>query len=158
LAHIIHLDYLEKEYIVKHLKNKFKKSKIHLPDNYVEDIIDLTMGHPYYSQLAFQQLVMFNFFNRRLPTIDELLNQMLATEKDYLERSWEDISNNREFVYTIRAIAESSKNIYPRLKTKNINIARATKTLAGMGILFKDTEKGYYLSDPLLKQWIVKNL
>jgi len=158
LAHIIHLDYLEKDHIVKHLKNKFKKSKIHLPDNYVEDIVDLTMGHPYYSQLAFQQLLMFNLFNSRVPTIDELLNQMLATEKDYLERSWEDISNNREFVHTIRAIAESSKNIYPRLKTKNINIARATKTLAGMGILFKDSEKGYYLSDPLLKQWIVKNL
>jgi len=158
LAHIIHIDYLEKKSITGYLKNKFKDLKISLPDNFVESIVETTMGHPYYSQLAVQQVVLFNVFNKRIPNPDELLNQMLTTEKDYLEKSWEDISNNREFVYTIRAIAENSKNIYTRLKAKNINVARATKTLEGMGVLFKDKVKGYYLSDPLLKQWILKNL
>ncbi len=43
------------------------------------------------------------------------------------------------------------------LSTK-INVARATKKLEGMGFLFKDETKGYYLSDPLLKLWILKNL
>jgi AAA+ ATPase superfamily predicted ATPase len=158
LAHIIHIGYLDKTSISKYLKNKFTDLKISLPDDFVEGIVETTMGHPYYSQLAVQQVVLFNVFNRRTPSLNELLDQMLATEKDYLEKSWEDISNNREFIYTIRAIAENSKNVYSRLKAKNINVGRATKTLEGMGILFKDKDKGYYLSDPLLKQWILKNL
>ena len=83
---------------------------------------------------------------------------MLVVEKDYLEKVWEDISRNKEYVYTLRALSEGSKNIYQRLKPKKINVARAIKKLEGMGLLFKDKDVGYYISDPLLEQWIIKHL
>jgi len=158
LARIIHLDYMESGVLVEYLKNKFKQLKIGLPAHYHNDIVELCQRHPYYTQLAFQQLVLFKTLNGRIPDMDELLVYMLSAEKDYLEKVWEDISNNREYVHTLRAIAENGKNLYKRLKPKNINVARATKKLEGMGILFQDKTKGYFISDPLLQQWIKKNI
>jgi len=92
-----------------------------------------------------------------VPTPEKLLKQMIAVEKDYLEKVWEGISTNREYIYTLKTIAESEENIYKKLKPKKINVARAIKNLEGMGLLFKSETKGYYLSDPLLKYWILKH-
>lgn len=158
LARIIHLEYMEKEPLIAYLKTAFKQLKIKLPAEYPEKITGLSHGHPYYTQLAFQQTILFNALNGRLPDLDELTNMMLLAEKDYLEKVWEDISNNREYVHTLRAIAESGQNIYKRLKSKNINVARATKKLEGMGILFRDDIRGYFISDPLLQIWIKNNI
>ena len=158
LARIIHLGYMEKEPLVAYLKTGFKQLKIKLPAEYSEKITGLSQCHPYYTQLAFQLVVLFNTLNGRLPDLNELADLMLSTEKDYLEKVWEDISNNKAYVHTLRAIAENGKNIYKRLKPKNINVARATKKLEGMGLLFHDETKGYFISDPLLQQWIKKNI
>jgi len=158
LARIIHLEYMEKKPLVAYLKTGFKRLKINLPDEYPEKIVGFCQGHPYYTQLAFQQVILFKTLYGHFPELDELTNMMLLAEKDYLEKVWEDISNNREYVYTLRAIAENGQNIYKRLKTKRINVARATKNLEGMGILFRDKTRGYFISDPLLRLWINKNI
>ena len=158
LARIIHLEYMEKEILVANLKSRFIKLKIKLPGDYVKKMVELSQSHPYYTQLAFQQVVLFYTLNGHIPDLNELTGYMLAAEKDYLEKVWEDISNNREYVHTLRAIADNGKNIYKRLKTKNINVARATKKLEGMGILFKNSNRGYFISDPLLQIWIKNNI
>lgn len=158
MARIIRLGYIEAPPLISYLETRFKALKIDFPKTFPDEIVSHTMGHPYYTQLAFQQAVLFNVTEGRLPDIDELLTLIISTEKDYFEKVWEDISNNREYVYVLRAIAEDGKNIYQRLKTKNINIARAAKKLEGMGLLFKEKASGYYISDPLLKRWIVQNL
>ena len=158
LARIIHLDYMERGVLVEYLDNRFKQLKIKLPVHYPADIVELCQSHPYYTQLAFQQLVLFKTLNGRIPDLNELLVYMLSAEKDYLEKVWEDISNNREYVHTLRAIADNGINLYKRLKQKNINVARATKKLEGMGLLFKDKSRGYFISDPLLQNWIKKNI
>ncbi|MCD6565764.1 MAG: ATP-binding protein [Bacteroidales bacterium] len=158
LARIIHLSYVEKEPLCNYLKKRFTQIKIKITKSYPEQIVEHTMGHPYYTQLAFQQSVLFHTFHGRLPDIDELIVQMLDVEKDYLEKVWEDISNSREYVHTLRAIAENGKNLYKRLKPKKINVARATKKLEGMGFLFRDNIRGWFISDPLFQQWIKKNI
>lgn len=64
-----------------------------------------------------------------VPTPERLLKQMIAVEKNYLEKVWEDISTNREYIYTLKTIAESGENIYKKLKPKKINVVRAIKNL-----------------------------
>lgn len=158
MAKIIHLGYIGKENLTAYFNKTAKQLELKLSDLYFEEVMTETCGHPYYSQLAFQQVVLFRALEGKVPSVSDLLLLMIDSEKDYLEKVWEDISSNREYVYTLRALAESSKSIYTRLKPKNINVSRATKNLEGMGILFKDSVQGYYLSDPLLKRWIRNNL
>lgn len=158
LTRIIRLDYMEQKPLLDSLNSRFNQMKIKVDKSFVQSIVDFTLGHPYYTQLAFQQTLLSSKLEKKIPNIEELISMMLDTEKYYLEKLWEDISNNREYIHTLRAIAEDSKQLYKRLKDKNINVARATKKLEGMGILFKNKQKGYYISDPLLQRWINDNI
>lgn len=157
LVRIIRLEYIEPSTFINYFEARFKELNLTLPPSYLKTIIGFTRGHPYYSQLAFQQIVLFKALYNYIPEPEILLDEMLNIESDYIEKVWEDITNNRELVYVLKAIAYDGKNIYKRLKTKNINVARATKQLEGMGLLFKDEIIGYYISDPLLVEWIKKN-
>lgn len=103
----------------------------------------LTKAHPYYTQLAFQQVVLANALDGGPPSEKKLLARLLAVEKDYIEKVWEDISTNKEYVETLLAVSKGGYNIYQRLKPTRINIARSLKKLEGMGILFKDKQTGY---------------
>jgi len=156
LTRIIRLRYMEKSPWVKYLKKMFKKLNFTIPANYPDEIYNLCKGHPYYTQLSFQQVVLHKTIYGNLPDMYLLKEIILQVEKDYLEKVWEDVSENKEYVYTMRAIAESRNGIYKRLRNKGINVARALKKLEGMGILFKD-EKGFYFSDPFLYYWLKKN-
>ena len=157
-ARIIRLGYLEPDPLFKYINKSLYDLHIYPDSEYVKAIIDFTMGHPYYVQLAIQQFILYNAINRKTPTIEELRGEMLSAEKDYLEKVWEGISGNREMVHFLIAAARSGQNIYTRLKPANINIARASRRLEGMGLLFKDEIRGYYISDPLLKLWITENI
>jgi len=56
----------------------------------VKNIVGLMKGHPYYTQLAFQQVVLVNALEGTPPSEIELLHRLLLVEKDYLEKVWED--------------------------------------------------------------------
>ncbi len=154
LARVLHLSYLERKPLLESFKKRFKRSGITLPAGFVESIADITHCHPYYAQLAYQQTILLNALNGKAPNINELFCQILSVEKDYLEKVWEDISKRKDYVITIKAVAENSENIYGRLKEYNINIARALKELEGMGLIFRDDENRPYIADPIFKQWI----
>lgn len=156
LARIIRLGYLEPDPLTESLEARFSKLGLEIAESYARDIVNLTQGHPYYAQLAFQQCILHNALEGHLPQTGELLAQLLSVEKDYLEKVWEGVSGSRENVLTLKAIADDPNNIYKRLKPKNINIARATRNLEGLGILFKSDQAGYTISDPLLREWIRK--
>lgn len=157
LARIIRLGYMEKEPWTHYLDTMFKQLKFNVPYNYSEDIYLLCKGHPYYTHLAFQQVTLQKTLYSNLPGLNMLKEIMLLTEKDYLEKVWEDISGNKEYVYTLRAIAESRSGVYKRLSNKGVNVSRAINNLEGMGILFRN-KKGYFISDPFFAYWIQKNI
>ena len=84
-------------------------------------------------------------------------NLLLTAEQAYVENTWEDLSHNKEYAFTMLALSEGSKNIYQRLKSKRINVARAQKNLEALGYLLKKETGGYAIADPILKYWLRKN-
>ncbi len=86
LARIIRLEYIKEEPLVQHLASRLAGLNILLPENYIASVVKQTRGHPYYAQLAFQQLVLINVLEGSVPKPELLLNEMLNVEKDYLER------------------------------------------------------------------------
>ncbi len=158
MTRIIRLGYLDKEITGKYIEKKLNGLNISLSEDFIRSVVTFTRGHPYYSQLAFQMIVLYHALQNKVPDYNSLTNEMLAIEKDYLEKVWEDVSKNREYLYLLRRVATNGKNIYKRLKSKNINIARATKNLEGKGILFRNESVGYYFSDPLFEFWVKNNI
>lgn len=156
-ARIINLGAIEKEKFLTHYKHHIKKHQINIEESFLRQLLDFTNGHPYYSQLALQELIIFHALNKRNPEFEELLAQMVRVEKNYIEKSWEEISVRKELVKTILAVIQNEKQIYGTLKNSGINIYRALKTLTLNGTLLKN-EKGYQLSDPLFRYWIEQNI
>jgi len=155
---IIQLDLLNNQELIDSLNKKFSRLKLKLPRTYVYDLVKLTKGHPYYTQLAIRQLILSYVLEGNIPRYKLLPDQLLRLEKDYLELTWEAISRNREYVQILLALPSGSTNIYPRLKAKGINVARAQKKLEEMGLLVKNEQAGYSISDPLFELWIRKKL
>jgi hypothetical protein len=118
----------------------------------------LTKGHPYYTQQAIRQVILSYVLEGNIPRKKDLPEHLLRLEKNYLEQTWESIARNKEYVQIMLALPSGSTNIYPRLKSRGINVARAQKNLEEMGLLFKNQQSGYSIADPLLALWIRKKL
>jgi AAA+ ATPase superfamily predicted ATPase len=155
---ILILDFINKQVLKDSLSKKFSRLKLKLPRNYVESLVSLTKGHPYYTQQAVRQVILSYVLDGMIPKQKELGELLLRLEKDYLEKTWESIARNREYVQILLALPSGSANIYPRLMARGINVARAQKKLEEMGILLKNEQVGYSIADPLLELWIQKKL
>lgn len=156
-ARIINLTEIDTTNFLGFYKYHLKKYKIECEEDFLIRILDFTRGHPYYSQLALQELIIFHVLKKREPSFTEIISQILQTERNYLEKTWEELSSSRETTKAIISVVEENKNIYSSLKESGINISRALKKLVLNGVLFKN-ESGYRLTDPALHQWIKQNV
>jgi len=154
----IHLTYIDKKVLIESMIKRFSRLKLKVPRKYVNDIVRLTKGHPYYTQLAFKQAILVHALEGKIPRQKELTDRLLRAENSYLEKIWEDISRNKEYIQIMLALPGGSTNIYRRLKSKKINVARAQKNLEEMGLLFKNDQAGYSIADPLIELWIRKKI
>jgi len=157
MARIIKLGYLKFDSLEKHYIAKFKEYKLKNKNNLIEDTIDLFKGHPYYAQLALQQIYLYQRLNREMPTLQQLIEEMLASENGYLEMLWEDISSSKENVFVLKHLTLQADGIYSMAKEHQINASRTLKYLNGIGLIYKK-DKGYYFYDPLFELWIDRNI
>jgi hypothetical protein len=155
---LIFLGPVDSKVLIDSLNKKFSRLKLKLPSSYVKNLVRLTRGHPYNTQQAIRQVILSYVLDGNLPRPKELPDHLLRLEKDYLEKTWEAISRNKEYVHTLLALSSGSANIYPRLQSKHINVARSQKKLEEMGLLLKNERAGYRIADPLFELWIRKKI
>lgn len=157
-ARIINLGTIEKSEFKALYRKTLKKYQIVLDDKYIDQILGFTGGHPYYSQLALQEIIIMNLMNQKAPDISQLITSMINAERNYLELSWEEISASKELVATILAVVKHGSEIYRALKNTGINVYRALNNLKNNGTISMNEDKSYHLNDPLLNYWIKKNV
>jgi len=158
MARKVKLKEIDKGLLSHFYKSQFTHHHIKVTDSFISRILDFTNGHPYYSQLALQEAIVHHLINERLPESEELIQKIFLSEKDYLEKTWEDIATSKQNIKTILAITRGETGIYSSLRNSNVNIYRSLKTLTGNGTLLVNSDKSYRLSDPLLNLWIRRNV
>ena len=157
-ARIIKLGFIDKGAFKTKYLQYFNGFGISCENKYIDQILDFTLGHPYYSQLALQEIIIYNAFNNKLPGISELKLILENTERNYLEKTWEDVSKSKENVIALLTLTKSNKKVYGLLNDQGINAYRALQSLLTSGLIFKTPENAYLLTDPLLEFWIRKNV
>lgn len=157
-ARIIKIGYLEIKLLKKYFLQILSKEKIVLDQKYISSVLNFTKGHPYYSRLALQQIILSSRLYGMVPTISELIKDLLSIELPYLEKVWGEVSSSKEEVEILLAITEKSTGLYERLKHQELNIARAAKSLVGKGLVIKQGIGIYILSDPLFELWLKKEI
>jgi len=83
---------------------------------------------------------------------------LLLHERNYLEKLWEETSKRREHRLVVLKIAEDASSLYSRIDYKSINVSRTLKVLKGIGLIIKNSDERYILSDPLFALWIRKRV
>ncbi len=158
-ARVIHLGYIDRDEFKKYLSRTLTDNNITYTEKFIDEILDFTKGHPYYTQLILQQILLNKAIESKPkePSLSEILKQLIIIENNYLEKQWEDISRSRELVQTLLAIVRYRESPYSHLDTKKINPGRALKRLSGSGILLRENNR-YSLSDPLLELWIKEKI
>ena len=157
LAKIIHISYLPfsdlKKYMIKMLKQYDVDYNIKL----IEDSIDFLKGHPYYCQLALQQMYLYHLSKGKAPSTAILIDIITNSERSYLEKLWEDISSNKELVLTLKHLSTESTGVYAMASHQKINASRAIKKLEGAGIIYQE-DNAYHYYDPVFQYWVANTI
>jgi hypothetical protein len=158
-ARIIHLGYIDQDSFLKYMRTILNKENIPYQKQHLTKILKITRGHPYYTQLMLQEMMIMYQLSKenQLPTIKKLTDRILLIEKNYLEKYWETISSIKEERMIITKLAENKTSIYGSINRKDINVARGIKNLIGKGVVFKKDTR-YILADPIFELWIQKNV
>ena len=159
MTRIIELGNIDSHDFEIYLQRVFIENNIDIDSHRILEILNFTKGHPYYTQLYAQELLInYKLSNNKvLASHEYMLQQLLIVEKSFLESNWEDISKKRENKVILTAIAKGAVNIYSEIDNKKINIARAINSLKKQGMIHqKDTS--YVLNDPLFNEWVVRNV
>jgi len=149
-----------KEFIYK----KFKNSGIAIYDDAIDEILEITECHPYYTQMLCHRLWFKAFMDKRDVKIDdvkETVEEVILEQEDSYMTIWDDLTLSQRKM--LIAIAKEEKDFYSveflrkyRFKRAS-NVQTAIKGLMKREIIFKIRNK-YEISDPFFKLWILQNI
>jgi hypothetical protein len=157
-ARIVHLGFVSKEKFQIYMGKMLENYNITFDELFLEDLINFTEGHPYYSQLALQTIIIQVSLSGITPDLDSIKSLMLNSEQGYLEKTWEDIVSSKENVRVLLALTDSASGLYSRISSQGTNVYRGLTNLVNKGILVKMDNKTYKYSDPLFRIWVEKNI
>ncbi|MEO5569997.1 MAG: ATP-binding protein [Bacteroidia bacterium] len=158
-ARIIQLRGINKDTLSGHIINKLKENKQSITDDALNLLYDFTVGHPYYTQLMLQQIVLFYQDKKVIDKkeVEQIKKDLLVIEMNYIEKTWEELSKIKESVPVLLALASKQQSIYTATARHPVNTSRALRKLVNNGIIYKQ-DSSYHFNDPLLQYWITENL
>lgn len=156
-ARIIHLGMVEPDEFKEFLFDRFFRLGININPEAVQNILNFTHGHPYYTQLIAQQIELYPKNSVSPQDIGDYVEDVMWTELNYLEGVWSEISRSKESVAVLLSLLDFDKSPYTGIDTRKVNVSRAIRRLIGQGYLRKEAGK-YEFNDPLLVYWICRNI
>lgn len=156
MARIINLGNIHPDDFLPYMQSTLETEKLNVSENRLKEILDFTAGHPYYTQLYLQEMMIQQKLHpsTEIPNHQNMIEQLLLIEKNYLEKYWEELSASKESRNLVLALAKSPEAIYSRLGKSNVNISRGLIKLKGKGILNARNQ----IADPLFQKWIRVNI
>lgn len=136
---------------------KFVKTNKQIENIYINKILKITKGFPYYTQqFAYEmwhltdEYVTDDIFTQTLKTI-------IAREEDLFALEWDNITANQKKALKI-ILHKSGQNLYDEQYLALYHIKSGSIQTALKGLMQKDiidkTVNGYYFQDPLFEFWI----
>ena len=160
-ARIIQVRGIDTQTFSNHIIDRLRQNKQSITEQALIAWLDFTRGHPYYTQLMLQQLLLFYEKHKVIDVkqIHDIKEDLLLVEQNYLEKTWEDLTRVKEFIPVLLLLAGKSPSLYAAASKHPVavNTSRAFRKLVFNGTLYRDTS-GYIFNDPLLEYWIARNL
>jgi len=152
---------VERDIFKKFIKRKFNQVDLHATDDALELLLNITNGHPYYTQLICREMY-FYALSHKSPVnsgaVEIALNEAILIEDMYLSKIWEEISKNSAQIKVLHGIVNQEKSLYNQTNRIGINVSRTLAQLVNRGIITKRGKGKYGFADPLFAQFAKKKL
>jgi len=139
------------------LKRRFNKAGLIIEEPVLHDLLEITGGHPYYTQLLCRELYFYALsqgesIDKR--AVQYASEEAIRLEDLYFSKLWDEVSKNSAQVSILQALVNNESSLYHKdIKTK-VNVTRTLNQLMKRGIV-KKSEKGLYqFTDPLFRKFI----
>jgi len=156
-GHLLPISYIDNNKLKQFIKNKYKLVNINISDDSLDKIVEITKGHPYYSQLLCREAYFYALDQKVQITPDVIksaFEETINIEDMYLGKLWEEIASNSAQLKILQLIVEKKENIFNQGKQKDINVYRTLKSLVQKGILNKQGKGDYQFIDPLFAEYV----
>lgn len=143
------------------IKNGFKNNGKNIDNNFIERILTISKGFPYYTQQ-----IAYELFNSCDSAVDdtkmnETVQSILNREEDLFLQEWENLSLNQRKALKLIIVAKGD-NLYEGKIMDQFNLNNSSLKKAVEGLVNKDvidkSGKRYYLQDPMLEYYISERL
>jgi AAA+ ATPase superfamily predicted ATPase len=157
-GHVMHLDPISDIDFKKFLTHRFKHSSVKIAPKQIDEIIDFTQSHPYYTQqLAFNVWNNLVIRGNKPAIVKETIDQIVQNHDNDYERLWQNLNNtDRKLLKGIALFDDSPLTSEFGAKTgipATSTVLSAIKRLIQKSYLIK-LEKKYKIEDPFFANWI----
>jgi len=159
-ADAIDLPPIPKDAFSNYIKRTFNSVKIECSSSIISQILELTEGHPYYTQLLCQ-LLYYRVRGVRdeieAKDVREAFEEALLSQSSYLDDLWYNLSRSSPVQLAICRLLASDMEASPYVSLSDTkqNIYYALSSLVKKGILRKDGER-YSFTDPFFREYILR--
>ncbi len=154
---VIELDTVPISPFKDYIDETFNGVGIDIPSEEIDEILEKTNGHPYYTQYLCQVLYLDVKDGKTVKhgDVDRAFEQVLEQQRTYLDDIWGSIKSDSILQLKICLFLSSSEHgsVYSYFDDAKQNIYAALQSLSRKGFVRK-TEEGYKLVDPLLKEYL----
>jgi len=148
---------IKKQDWINFITLNFSKTNKQIDLQYIENILSITKGFPYYTQQFAYELWAKTIKTVNKDIFDDTLKTIMEREGDLFNIEWENLTLNQQKALKI-IIEKNGKNLYDeeylvKYKLKIGSLQTALKGLIQKDIIDK-VDGRYYLQDPLLEYWL----
>lgn len=145
------------------IKKGFNNNDRKIDNEFIERILKISKGFPYYTQQIAYELFNSCDLNSNIndPIFRRTLQSILDREEDLFLQEWENLSINQRKALKLIIVAKGD-NLYEGKTMDQFNLNNSALKKAVEGLINKDVidKKGkrYYLQDPMLEYYVSERL
>jgi hypothetical protein len=141
----------------KFIKKRFEDTNKTIDTKYINMILDITKGFPYYTQQFAYEIWSLTQKKVDNDKIIKSLNNIISREEDLFALEWDNLTPNQKKAIKI-ILNKDGKNIYDEQQLALYQIKIGSIQTALKGLLQKDIvdkiSNKYYFQDPLFEYWL----
>ncbi len=142
---------------VTYIKRKFTSLGFKISESVANEIVDITEGHPYYTQLLCQKIYLSIKGVKELVNEEDIkdgLDSAIISERQYFEELWQRLRERKHHVLIVKTIAEGGSP-YGIAELDKQTIYNALVVLEKSGVIKKTDKARHKLVDPFFRRYII---
>lgn len=140
-----------------YIKDTFSLLKISISPVLIQEILNLTECHPYYTQLLCQTIYYSVKGERTSITqndIRQVYYKVILSESSYFEELWRELLEKKYCLQILKHLALNDRFPYRGIEKRRQDIYYALSSLEDKGYIEREERGSYIIKDPFFKEYI----